>query len=292
MEPGEPGVRAGAAHTSLYRIRLAQPPIEPHPSEAAEDDRDDQWKPSPAEEPWWRRRLRLSLPTLAEAATKKEALILMAGAVLATILLLFIVGLRGTKSSATSRRTLTETLPGEVTSDASVSALRSDSNPLVTARATPQDRAAGLSAANRTPPSERATSTAQSTLARSVAASTRRGLPAGSVGVQPQATELGGNPPPNETVTSRPPALAPGSPTPAYPPALRSHAISGRVVAEFVVNPNGRVDPSTFRVLESDDELFTLAVRQALPKLQFIPAEVDGRKVPQRLQLPFTFAAP
>jgi TonB family protein len=88
-----------------------------------------------------------------------------------------------------------------------------------------------------------------------------------------------------------PAALASGSPMPEYPPALRSDGVSGTVLAEFVVDSTGRADPSTLEVLRSDNQLFTMAVRRALPNMRFIPAESSGHRVSQRLQLPFTFTA-
>jgi hypothetical protein len=35
--------------------------------------------------------------------------------------------------------------------------------------------------------------------------------------------------------------------------------------------------------------MFTLAVRDVLPYLQFLPAEAGGRKVPMRVAQPFSF---
>ena len=81
---------------------------------------------------------------------------------------------------------------------------------------------------------------------------------------------------------------APGS-APNYPSVLRSANVQGRVTATFVVDTSGRAEPSTFKALESDHELFTAAVRQALPKMRFMPAEVGGRKVKMWVQQAFEF---
>ncbi len=75
-----------------------------------------------------------------------------------------------------------------------------------------------------------------------------------------------------------------------YPALLRSAQVEGRVLASFVVDANGRVDLSTFRVLRSDHTLFTNAVRQALETARYRAAEVGGRKVAQVVQQPFVFA--
>jgi outer membrane biosynthesis protein TonB len=84
--------------------------------------------------------------------------------------------------------------------------------------------------------------------------------------------------------------LAPDSPMPVYPPALVSQHLKGKVTAEFVVDENGHADASTFRVLHSDHDLFTNAVRAALPRLRLVPAEANGRPTSQRVVLSFNFA--
>jgi len=86
------------------------------------------------------------------------------------------------------------------------------------------------------------------------------------------------------------PAIAingPGKPT--YPSLLQSANVQGRVTATFVVDTSGRAEPGTFKALESDHELFTAAVRAALPRMRFMPAEVGGRKVKMWVQQAFEF---
>lgn len=86
------------------------------------------------------------------------------------------------------------------------------------------------------------------------------------------------------------PALAiSGSGAPAYPSVLKSTNVQGRVTATFVVDTSGRAESGTFKALESDHELFTQAVRAALPRMRFIPAEVGGRKVKMWVQQAFEF---
>jgi len=62
------------------------------------------------------------------------------------------------------------------------------------------------------------------------------------------------------------------------------------VLAQFVVDTSGKADMGTFKVLETSHELFSQAVRQALPRMRFFPAEIGGKKVRQVVQQPFTFA--
>lgn len=88
----------------------------------------------------------------------------------------------------------------------------------------------------------------------------------------------------------KPVVAAPGSQGPAYPDMLRSAGIEGQVLAQFVVDTTGRADMSTFKALRSDNDLFTTAVKNALQRMRFLPAEVGGRKVKQLVQQPFQFS--
>ena len=87
----------------------------------------------------------------------------------------------------------------------------------------------------------------------------------------------------------RPAAVIPGAAEPAYPEALQIAGITGEVQAEFVVDTSGRVEPGSFKVLASDNELFVNAVRAALHRMRFYPAEVGGRRVRQLVQQDFRF---
>jgi protein TonB len=80
-----------------------------------------------------------------------------------------------------------------------------------------------------------------------------------------------------------------GSGAPRYPEALRSSGVEGKVVALFVVDEKGRAEADSVRILSSDNALFEEAVRRALPRMRFIPAEIGGRKVRQLVQMPFVF---
>lgn len=79
---------------------------------------------------------------------------------------------------------------------------------------------------------------------------------------------------------------------PVYPAELRARGVTGRVIAQFVVGVDGTADVSTFKVLETGHELFTAAVRNALPDMRFTPARIGGRMVKQLVQQPFVFAIP
>ena len=79
------------------------------------------------------------------------------------------------------------------------------------------------------------------------------------------------------------------NPAPAYPRDLLRQRIQGEVVAEFLVDVNGRVDTRTVRILSSPDERFSVAVREVLPRLRFLPAEKDGVKTEEWVEMPFRF---
>jgi protein TonB len=87
----------------------------------------------------------------------------------------------------------------------------------------------------------------------------------------------------------KPVAPIPGSGTPSYPDILRSSSVEGQVLAQFTVDTTGRVEIASFTVINSTHDLFTAAVRNALPRMRFLPAEIGGRKVKQRVQQPFQF---
>ena len=86
-----------------------------------------------------------------------------------------------------------------------------------------------------------------------------------------------------------PVSAAPGSTMPRYPVILREAGVEGEVLVSFVVGEDGLADPSTLKVIRSTHELFSDAVREALPAMRFTPAELGGRKVKQVVQQPFTF---
>lgn len=85
-------------------------------------------------------------------------------------------------------------------------------------------------------------------------------------------------------------APASGNPQPRYPDMLRSANVEGEVIAQFVVDQSGKADMSTFKVLKSSHDLFTAAVKNVLPNMRFLAAEVGGSKVKQLVQMPFVFS--
>ena len=85
-------------------------------------------------------------------------------------------------------------------------------------------------------------------------------------------------------------AAIPGSGNPAYPEMLKSSGVEGEALVQFVVDTTGRAEPGSFKVLRASHDAFGQAVRAALPRMRFLPAEIGGRKVRMLVQQPFAFA--
>lgn len=74
-----------------------------------------------------------------------------------------------------------------------------------------------------------------------------------------------------------------------YPESMRSSGVTGEVLAEFVVNETGRVETGTFKVLSSTNSAFTQAVKSALGRMRFRPAQIGKTNVSQVVQQAFVF---
>ena len=84
-------------------------------------------------------------------------------------------------------------------------------------------------------------------------------------------------------------AAIPGSGNPAYPEMLKSSGVEGEALVQFVVDTTGRAEMGSFKVLRATHDAFGQAVRAALPRMRFLPAEIGGRKVRMLVQQPFAF---
>ena len=86
-------------------------------------------------------------------------------------------------------------------------------------------------------------------------------------------------------------AVLAGSTAPQYPSELRAAGVEGQLLAQFVVDTTGLVEPGSFKASNSTDARFTDAVKAALPGFRFSPALLaNGRKVRQVVVQPFMFA--
>lgn len=87
----------------------------------------------------------------------------------------------------------------------------------------------------------------------------------------------------------QPAILAPGTVNPVYPDTLWRAGISGRVMAEFIVGPDGVIEQGTFGIASTTHPYFSAAIRNALETAVFRPATLAGRRVRQLVQVPFVF---
>lgn len=89
--------------------------------------------------------------------------------------------------------------------------------------------------------------------------------------------------------TTRPVRLVAGGCAPPFPEELRRSNSTGEVRASFVVSADGRVEPSSFRVLSTTHVAFGESVRRSIHCMRFIPAELNGQPVRSLVQQPFVF---
>jgi TonB family protein len=81
----------------------------------------------------------------------------------------------------------------------------------------------------------------------------------------------------------------PASGGPEYPDELRAKGVQGEVLVEFAVDTTGLADSTTFTVVAASHPEFARAVRDALPRMLFVPAIAQGRRVRQLVRLPMKF---
>jgi TonB-dependent Receptor Plug Domain/Carboxypeptidase regulatory-like domain/Gram-negative bacterial TonB protein C-terminal len=87
-----------------------------------------------------------------------------------------------------------------------------------------------------------------------------------------------------------PALLTKGSVVPVYPDSLWGSGIGGRVVAEFIVDPQGLIEPGSLRIVSATHPYFVSSVRAALGGAVFRAALLGGKAVRQIVQLPFLFS--
>jgi protein TonB len=74
---------------------------------------------------------------------------------------------------------------------------------------------------------------------------------------------------------------------PVYPESLRSAGIEGKVLVEVLVTAQGAI--MEIRILKSDNDEFSQAVIHAIESSSFITGRVNGKPVPVKVQIPFSF---
>jgi hypothetical protein len=83
--------------------------------------------------------------------------------------------------------------------------------------------------------------------------------------------------------------VAEGSVVPHYPDSLWRAGVSGRVLAEFIVDTAGAIEPGSLRIVSATHPYFAGAVKAALEEGAFRSAFLKGKPVRQIVQLPFVF---
>ncbi len=78
--------------------------------------------------------------------------------------------------------------------------------------------------------------------------------------------------------------------TPRYPEVLRAAGVEETLNATFVVDTLGRVEQGSLEIPSAQHAPFVAAVREALANARFRPAEVQGRRVRQRVMQAFVFS--
>jgi TonB family protein len=85
---------------------------------------------------------------------------------------------------------------------------------------------------------------------------------------------------------------APHTPAPRYPARAELARASGEVVAQFKIDPTGRILRESLLIVRSTHPLFSLAVREALPAMRFKPATRSGVPVETTVIQEFQFRLP
>ena len=79
------------------------------------------------------------------------------------------------------------------------------------------------------------------------------------------------------------------STTLAYPASLKGTDIGGQVSVQFIVDTTGAIETGTQKILRATNDIFAQAARQHVAGMRFSPAEKDGQKVKQLVQMTFRF---
>lgn len=80
-----------------------------------------------------------------------------------------------------------------------------------------------------------------------------------------------------------------GACNPKYPPVMQSAGIPGKVVMQFVVNTDGKVDPSSFKVVNATHKAFEVPAKDAMLKCPFKPGKSRGSPVRVLVQQSLSF---
>jgi TonB family protein len=87
----------------------------------------------------------------------------------------------------------------------------------------------------------------------------------------------------------RPQLVAGSCQAPSYPASLRAARMEGRVLLQFIVDAEGRVEPGSVRTIQSTHSAFDDAARRALLTCRYRPARANQQPVRALVQSPISF---
>lgn len=77
----------------------------------------------------------------------------------------------------------------------------------------------------------------------------------------------------------------------SYPDKLKSAGVDGTVQVQFVVGPDGKVEPGSVEVIAASVPAFGDAAKEVAAKLEFQPGKVNDAPVRARVMLPIVYKA-
>lgn len=75
----------------------------------------------------------------------------------------------------------------------------------------------------------------------------------------------------------------------SYPENLRATNTGGTVELQFVINADGKVDPSSIQIVDAPVPALGTAAKAVVEKMEFVPGKKDGQAVRSRVSLPIQY---
>ena len=75
----------------------------------------------------------------------------------------------------------------------------------------------------------------------------------------------------------------------SYPENLRATNTGGTVEIQFVINADGKVDPSSIQIVDAPVAALGSAAKAVVEKMEFVPGKKDGQAVRSRVSLPIQY---
>ena len=79
------------------------------------------------------------------------------------------------------------------------------------------------------------------------------------------------------------------APPVVYPEGLREQGVQGTVVIQAIVDTEGRVEPLSVKVKSATNPGFVTPAKVTILNTRFLPARVNGRRVPVLIEIPVNF---